>query len=662
MTRTVRSLATPTIHPADTSGVPGTLPRTLRACAAWGLLGLVPALALAGPATAQFTTYSDRTYLGVDDVEITPDGRYAVGRTTAADTRTFVIDLETGAVVLNLVGGGFPSCGTCTGPANDAVVLNNERAITLGWKVRVLDLTATPPVQIAAHEMGHQARDLAFSGDGRFAIVRGGFGALGGTYVLELATGTIVLFHPSDPPGVTNMLGNDMADAGEHHGITLSYDSATQMTGILVVEFDPPAGTGPTIVFDTNGMLDLQGRPMDVEVSPDGMHAVVRAEDEVALVRLDGTNTQIVRTFSNFPGATQPFGDTAFDTAVMTNDFWASITIGVPATAPGYLNVEDIAGTQWTALLNGTPRDLVVTPDGNKLLVHTGRRIYLFDLTDLPVGGGALFTANSRLFSADTSGVAAGLDSVVCTNKVAVVIAPTNGRTKMRLYDISSGITLTGMFTSEIEGSPVDVDITPDGAYFVVSSFNSYKVVDTRTLTTRMEVDSQTLGFFPWCDGVAIHSDQAAAFAVDAPHSANGWIDTIDLVSRETLSCRSLPNSTGEVAQLFALGSTRVNENDLEIHARSLPVGAPGFFFLGDAPQMLPFGGGLLCVGGNLIRLGVQVTTPEGTASEAIDIPLLPPIGGGLVPGSTWYTQFVYRDTPLAGGFNFSNASALLFE
>ena len=77
---------------------------------------------------------------------------------------------------------------------------------------------------------------------------------------------------------------------------------------------------------------------------------------------------------------------------------------------------------------------------------------------------------------------------------------------------------------------------------------------------------------------------------------------------------------------------------------------------------MSPLGGGLLCVGGNLLRLGIQITSGSGTAVEAIDITQLPPVGGGIVPGSTWYAQFVHRDTPMAGGFNFTSASALLFE
>ncbi|MEM1450547.1 MAG: hypothetical protein AAF957_28675 [Planctomycetota bacterium] len=637
--------------------LPGTLPSLV--APALGLL--VATLALAPPAQAQYTALERRMALGVDDVEITPNGRYAVGRTTAADTVTFVIDLETGVEVLTLMEGFFPPCFSCTGPSNDAVALNDERAVTLGFRVRVIDLTTTPPTQIAEHEMGERARDVALSPDGRFAIVRGDLGSPGGTYVLDLTTGAILLNHFSEPPPVF-LLGHDLAEATDGHGVSLAYDQVTDRTDVLVVEFDPPGGGGPRIVLDATGPASLEGRPMDVAVSPDGLHAAVRAEDEIGLIRLDGTNTGFVQNYTNFPAQTVPFLDSAFDSIVMTDDLWASISVALPSVSGGYLDIQNLNGDRWFALINGTPRDLVLTPDGETLLVHTGRRIYEFDMANLPAGGGALPTFNSRVFPATTSGLLAGLDSVVCTNEIAAVIAPFAGETELRLYDLSQGPIPNRIYSDRIPGSTLDVDISRDGNYVVASTLTNYIVVDTRTLTTRLEGSAQVSGFYPWCDGVAVHPDHAAAFAVSEQNLPDGWVDLIDLVSRETLSCRSFPNSTGEIGELFALGSTRVPANDLELFASSLPSGSVGLFVLGDMSQMVPLGGGLLCVGGNLIRFGVQATTADGTATEAVDYLSIPPIGGGIVPGSTWYAQFVHRDLPGAGGFNFTNASALLFE
>jgi len=624
--------------------------------------GLALSTLVTAPAAAQFTSYADRSNLGVDDVEITPDGRYAVGRTTAAATETFIVELSTGQLVYST-----PSSAMVAGegPANDAVAVTDARALTLGSRVQLIDLTTALPTLITEIDCGYRARDVELTPDGRMAVVRGGsrFAGSGssGTFVLDLANGAILLNEPSEPPGINAELGNDMVAVTAEHGVSLSYDPQSGDTSVLVVELAPPAGGGPRVVLDTLPPNLLAGRPMDVAASPNGQYATVRSEGEVALLRLDGTNTQIVRRFTDFPGPTIPYLETSFDTVLMTDSVWATITLGDPSTAGGYVNVQDHAGTNWFALLNGSPRDLAVTPDGSTLLVHTGRRVYEFDLGDLPPGGGGLSITNSRPFAATHSGIYAGLDSVVCSDEVAAVIAPSGGTTRLRLYDLTAGPSPTLIYADQVDGWPVDVDLTPDGEYAVVSSTNHYLVVDVRTLQTRLEVDTGQPGWFPWCDGVAVHPDHAAAFGLGVPN-AFGWADTVDLVSREAFSCGSLANSTGSVGELFALGSTRVNENDLELHARYLPVGSAGLFVLGDASQISPLGGGVLCISGNLIRLGVQVTSNDGTAVELLDIDQLPPVGGGVVTGSTWYVQFVHRDVPQSGGLNLTNASSLLFH
>jgi hypothetical protein len=622
----------------------------------------MPAALMLAPAAAQFTSFADRSNLGIDDVEITPDGRHAVARTTAAATETLIVDLTTGQLVYS-TSASAQVLGE--GPANDAVAVTDARALTLGSRAQLIDLTTPLPTLITEIDFGFRARDVEVTPDGRLAVVRGGsrFGGSGasGTFVVDLVNGAILLNAPSEPPGINAELGNDLVAVTMDHGVTLAIDPNSGDTSVLVVELNPAAGGGPRIVLDTLPIEQLAGRPMDVAASPDGQFATVRSEDEVVLVRLDGTNTRIERRFSSFPGPTTPFLETSFDTVVMTDSVWATITLGDPNTAAGYLNVQDRAGTNWFALLNGSPRDLTVTPDGRTLLVHTGRRIYEFDLGNLPAGGGGLPVTNSRPFAATHAGIYAGLDSVVCTDEVAAVIAPSGGTTRLRLYDLTAGPAPTLIYADQLDGWPVDVDLTPDGDFIVVSSWNRYLVVDVRTLQPRLEVETGLSGWFPWCDGVALHPQQAAAFGLGIANGV-GWIDTVDLVSRETFSCDSLANSTGSTGELFALGSTRVNENDLELHARRLPPGSAGLFVLGDASQASPFGGGVLCVGGALIRLGVQVTSAAGTATELVDITQLPPVGGGVVAGSTWYAQFVHRDLPQSGGLNLTNSSALLFQ
>lgn len=615
---------------------------------------------LTAPAVGQVTTFEDRQSLGVDDLAITPDGRYAVARTTAFSTRTYVVDLALGLEVFSY---NAMSTAGVSGPCVDAVEVTNERAVSLGAQVVVLDLTTQPPSLLSSIDCGSTPRDVAITDDGRFAVVRGGTGPRGGAYIIELSTGAEVLFQQSEIQSFL-FAGNDLCEATQDHGVVLSFDPGTFTTNVLVAEVDPAGGSGPRVVFETMTLTSLAGRPMDVAVSPDGLFAAVRSEDEVALLRLDGTNTQIIQRQVSFPGPTTAFLDTAFDTVVMTDDVWASITIGSASVSDGYLNLGDESGTSWTALLDGVPRDLVVTPDQSTLLVHTGEKLYEFDLTALPAGGGMLQANNFVPLLASTSGLLAGLDSIECTDDTAIAIYPTTQGTRFLAFDLTAGGAPLTQYDLLIPGFPIDLAIDPEGSFAIAVTQDEYAVVDLRTRTTRLEVSGVSAGFpgWPWGDGAAIHPDHALASGVAESNSQIGWLDSIDLLSRAELSCTANVNSTGANGDLFALGSTRVSDNDLRLEARFLPMGQFGVFVLGDAPSAVTVGGGLMCVGGNDLWLPVQATTAAGTASQVIDFPTLPSVGGGLVPGSTWLFQFVHRDVPMTGGIGTSNAISLMFQ
>ena len=62
-----------------------------------------------------------------------------------------------------------------------------------------------------------------------------------------------------------------------------------------------------------------------------------------------------------------------------------------------------------------------------------------------------------------------------------------------------------------------------------------------------------------------------------------GRVGTIDLVPRVALSDGSIAKSAGSAGELIAPGSTRVSEDDLELHVRRRPLGAAGLFVLSDA-------------------------------------------------------------------------------
>lgn len=617
------------------------------------------ALASLAPLTAaQHVTYSDRSALGIDDVAITPDGRYAVYRDGASATGTHVVDLETGLKVLF-----HQSASTAgSGPCVDAVEVTNERAISIGSRVVVIDLTTPAPTVLSETDCGFRPRDVEIGLDGRFAVVRGGSGPRGGAHVFDLATGDEVFFKAL---GVQDwfLTGNDLVAATSDHGVILGFDPTFGTTEIIVLELDPMASGGPRVVLETNITNSLAGRPMDVAISPDGLHAAVRSEDDLALVRLDGSNTTIVRRSRPWPTTTSAFGETAFDTVVMTDDLVATITIALSATEDGYLSLQSLTGTDWTANLDGAPRDLVLTPNGRKLLVHTGEALYEFDLTALPAGGGMLSPNNAVPTIATASGLLAGFDSIVCTNEVALCMYPDGLRTSVRAYDLTTDASPEQFFADRLSGRPIDIELSPDGFWGIVVTQQNHGIMDLRTPSMALTepILASTNGW-AWSDGAAIHPDHAVACNVFLPNSQTGWLDTIDLVSRETLDCRGFANGTGGFGDLYSVGSTRVAENDLTLHARSMPAGQNGVFVFGDGNFATIQSGVRLCVSGQSVRFGLQITDGGGSVSTPVDLTTGELGALAVGPGSTWYAQFFHRDPGSASGIASTNSIALLFE
>lgn len=118
-------------------------------------------------------------------------------------------------------------------------------------------------------------------------------------------------------------------------------------------------------------------------------------------------------------------------------------------------------------------------------------------------------------------------------------------------------------------------------------------------------------------------------------------------------------------AQLGSTGSTSVAANDFVLVAANALPAKTGLFVYGMNPAFHSFGGGWLCVGAPLYRLGPAVlTSGSGAATHALDLNAPPASGGpgAIGVGTTAYFQFLFRD-PLAnhGGRNASNALAVTF-
>jgi hypothetical protein len=124
--------------------------------------------------------------------------------------------------------------------------------------------------------------------------------------------------------------------------------------------------------------------------------------------------------------------------------------------------------------------------------------------------------------------------------------------------------------------------------------------------------------------------------------------------------CIGAPNSVGPGAVMSASGSTSLALDNFVLGCSGLPPTTNGIFFFGASQIQVPFGNGFRCVGGTVVRFGVQTTTPAGTVQRAIQQNLLP--GGPIPAGATRDFQFWYRN-PLAGGagFNLSDGLAATF-
>jgi len=119
-------------------------------------------------------------------------------------------------------------------------------------------------------------------------------------------------------------------------------------------------------------------------------------------------------------------------------------------------------------------------------------------------------------------------------------------------------------------------------------------------------------------------------------------------------------NSTGVGAELFALGTASLTEDDLIIRVRGLPARTPTLVFVSDGAGQAFFGDGILCLGaGNLSRLGrlghIRRASSDGEVEWG---PGLFDTPGTATMADRLYLQAIYRDPygVCGTGINFSNA------
>jgi hypothetical protein len=119
--------------------------------------------------------------------------------------------------------------------------------------------------------------------------------------------------------------------------------------------------------------------------------------------------------------------------------------------------------------------------------------------------------------------------------------------------------------------------------------------------------------------------------------------------------CNSLPNSTGQVAQMSVNGSYSLATNNFELVAQPVP-NTPFLFFYGPQQVDLPFGDGVRCVGGQLQRITPATAASGNRATRIVDL-----AAQGFAPGAVNF-QCWFRDTAAGNtGFNTSDAFQVTF-
>lgn len=131
-------------------------------------------------------------------------------------------------------------------------------------------------------------------------------------------------------------------------------------------------------------------------------------------------------------------------------------------------------------------------------------------------------------------------------------------------------------------------------------------------------------------------------------------------------------NSTGDSADITAIGSDVATDNDLTLQVKNLPNDSSGYFLISDAQTTVMNPGGSqgdLCIASfTLGRYSNMVLdTGMGNSVElSLDLANTPIQPGGvfaIVAGETWNWQYWYRDS--MGGMpvsNFSDALSVTFQ
>ncbi len=167
------------------------------------------------------------------------------------------------------------------------------------------------------------------------------------------------------------------------------------------------------------------------------------------------------------------------------------------------------------------------------------------------------------------------------------------------------------------------------------------------------------------CNDVPDAEDIATGTSLDV--NQNGTPDECEAIG--TSYCTpAVVNSSGDSAEILALGSELVADNDLLLVAKGMPTNKFGYFLAGLTQGFVPQppgSQGNLCLGGQIARFAKQIQSSglSGAFTIQVDltsIPTAPP--HTVLAGETWNFQAWYRDKNPGNTSNFTDAVSVVFK
>lgn len=566
----------------------------------------------------------------VGDVVFTFDGAYAF----VSNFNSAVIDVSTRTIVRTLT--LAPCADAAASPVARRVVALNNR---FREEANVYDVNGAAGFvegfgSTGAAPEGDGSRSIAVASDGRVAVV--GNVTSRNVTIVDLVAGTARAWVATgDRP-----LGVAITPDGTH-AVVCNGDSDT----VSIID----------LATDTRvANLSVPQRPAEVRISPDSQTAYVTTiagTDRIYFLHLAGAASSILSSFpAGQMGSANGYAYSAMSSMELSSD-GALLAICI-SFDDQLLLVDTATRTEITRVLVGDfPYRVAWKPDGTRAYVINsfGDSVSVVNVAGVASStiatiGGIDFpstvdvdASGSYVYVADSSFSAPAVRAIDAATNTVVATMPITGRT------------VRASHLSDLEGVLYLAAGTNTGGELLrVSAAGPASAILGSTPLSASPAES---GF-----SEALRSAVCAQPIPDAVDARR-----FDLT---TTYCIAAPNSVSPGAFIGYTGSTSIGVNDFRLRVTGA-TSAPGLFYYGDQSTQVPLGDGWLCVTGNAFRLGPATNAPGGVNSRLVNF-AAPPAGSGpgqVLPGSTWYFQYRYRNVngPLGTGYNQSDGLQVTF-